>query len=239
MKKGFELCMIKLVHMRFVNVWCLSRKCWIRALLGVECQFLSGWKPSVTETLNHYSLIELELYYFSWLTESLLINVGMSAGELVSGGVGGGGGRVTGGMSEWGNEIPAWLVHPRARHINEWAELARHSGIIERAHTHTTIAPSFARSAVQEGFNLLLLSHRAWHSVERSLFRESIHSKIKLVPSAPSPIASRHKADDYQLEPAQLQQSTGASEPATKISTYWIWKLLTSCRLPVVQLGFL
>lgn len=83
------------VCMRSGNVWCLSRKCWFRALLGVECQFLSGWKPSVTETLNHYSLIELELYYFSWLfagtTESLLINLGMSAGELVSEGKEGGG----------------------------------------------------------------------------------------------------------------------------------------------------
>lgn len=72
------------------------------------------------------------------------------------------------------------------------------------------------RNAVQEGFNLLLLSHRAWHSVERSLFRESIRGKIKLVPSAPSPLASRHKADDYQLEPAQLQRSTGASQPSNQ-----------------------
>lgn len=91
------------------------------------------------------------------------------------------------------------------------------------------------RSAVQEGFNLLLLSHRAWHSVERSLFRESIRGKIKLVPSAPSPLASRHKADDYQLEPAQLQRSTGASQPATKISTVWIWKHLITRRLPVLH----
>lgn len=72
---------------------------------------------------------------------------------------------------------------------------------------------------MQEGFNLPLLSHRAWHSVERSLFRESIRGKIKLVPSAPSPLASRHKADDYQLELAWLQRSTGAFQPETEILT--------------------
>lgn len=50
----------------------------IRPALGFEWPFLSG-KTSVTETLNHYPLIELELCYFSWLfagtPESLLINV--------------------------------------------------------------------------------------------------------------------------------------------------------------------
>lgn len=97
---------------------------------------------------------------------------------------------------------------------------------------HTTIALCLTKSRVQDCFNLLLLSHRAWHSVEHSLFRESIHGKIKLVPSAPSPLASCHKADDYQLEAALLQRSTGALQPATKISTVCIWKLLTSHSLP-------
>lgn len=134
-----------------------------------------------------------------------------------SGGSGVGGERV----SEWGHEIPAWLVRPRVRRINEWAGLARHSGI----GAHTTIDLPLMRSAVREGFNLLLLSHRAWHSAERSLFRESIRGKIKLVPSAPSPLASRHKTDDYQLEPAQLQWSTGASHPAkyqlSEFGNFW------------------
>lgn len=101
--------------------------------------------------------------------------------------------------------------------------------------THTTIVPTLTWSRVQEGINLLLLSHRAWHSLERSLFTESLHSKIKLLPSALSPFASCHKADDYQLEPALLQRSTSASQRATKISTVWIWKLLTSCRLQVLS----
>lgn len=99
---------------------------------------------------------------------------------------------------------------------------------------HTTIALCLTKSRVQDCFNLLLFSHRAWHSVEHSLFRESIHGKIKLVPSAPSPLASRHKADDYQLEAALLQRSTGALQPATKISTVCIWKLLTSHSLPIL-----
>lgn len=131
-------------------------------------------------------------------------------------------------VSEWCHDIPAWLVCRRARHINEWAELACHPVI--GAHTHHN-SPFLMRSVVQEGFNLLLLSHRAWHLVERSLFRESIRSKIKLVPSAPSRLASRHKADDYQLAPAQ--QSTGASLPATNSVNL---ETLTSCRLPVLHL---
>lgn len=110
----------------------------------------------------------------------------------------------------------------RGLSVNEGAELACHPVI--GAHTHHN-SPFLMRSVVQEGFNLLLLSHRAWHLVERSLFRESIRSKIKLVPSAPSRLASRHKADDYQLEPAQ--QSTGASLPATNSVNFD--KLQASC----------
>lgn len=103
------------VHMKSISILQLSRKRRIGAILGVECQFLSGRKPSVTETLNHYSLIELELYYFSWLfagtTESLLINVGMSAreSELARERVGVRQGER---KREWGHEIPRGLSIP-------------------------------------------------------------------------------------------------------------------------------
>lgn len=100
--------------------------------------------------------------------------------------------------------------------------------------TCTTIGRSLTRSAEREGFNLPPLSRRAWHSAERSSFSENIRGKIKLVPSAPSLLASHHKADDYQLEPAQLQRSISSLE---KISTVRLWKLLTSCRLPVFSIS--
>lgn len=103
--------------------------------------------------------------------------------------------------------------------------------------THTIIVCSPSRSGVQKGINLLLLSHWAWHSAERSLFKESIHSKIQPVPSAPSPFASRHKADDYQLEPALLQRTNEAPQWAAKISTVCFWKLLTSYRLLALNLN--
>lgn len=99
--------------------------------------------------------------------------------------------------------------------------------------TRTTIGRSLRRRAEREGFNSPPLSRRAWHSAERSSFSESIRGKLKLVPSAPSLLASHHKADDYQLEPARLQRSISS---LANISTVRIWKLLTSCRLPVFHL---
>lgn len=229
-EKDLDFTWLNCLHFRSGNVHCSPE---LSNVLVVDRRSLERWKPAVK--LNHY--------FFNWMWErsfQLICSNNTTTCHRcrhVSE-------RVlerrlwedvrAEGVSKWCHDIPAWLVCPQTRRINEWAELACHSVI--GAHTHTTIAFSLTRSVVQEGFNLPLLSHRAWHSVERSLFRESIRSKIKLVPSAPSPLASRHKADDYQLEPARLQRTTGASQPATKISTAWIWKLLTSCRLPVFHL---
>lgn len=82
------------------------RKRWIKAILGVECQFLSGWKPSVAETLSHYSLIELELYCFlGYVLEQQNQFSSTSACQRET--EFGGAER----MSEWSHEIPASSGH--------------------------------------------------------------------------------------------------------------------------------
>lgn len=91
---GFGFDMIKLLQplSLFLWGWLDSGNCWISFLQGVECQFLSGRNIS-NWTLNHYSLIESEMYYFSSLfsgtTESLLISVGMPVRGRVRKGLGG------------------------------------------------------------------------------------------------------------------------------------------------------
>lgn len=96
---GFGFDMIKLLQTLSLFLWGRldSGNCWISFPRGAECQFLSGRNIS-NRTLNHYSLIESEMYYFSCLfsgtTESLLISAGMPARGRVSEGVWG---RVRGG----------------------------------------------------------------------------------------------------------------------------------------------
>ena len=99
--------------------------------------------------------------------------------------------------------------------------------------THTTIAHPLTRSAVREGFNLPLLSHRAWHSAERPLFRESIRGKIKLVPSAPSPLASLLQSRWLSTGACSASAEHRSISASNRNINCLIWKLFTTHRLPV------
>lgn len=221
--------------MRSFSVYYLFRKHPVRAVLGVECLFLSGWKPSVTETLNHYSLTEMELYYFTgYLLEQQNHFSSTWACQRERG---------------WGWEreserqkgrVSEFLKFPRGLSIPELSTLMKEQNLpvsLELEHTHNN-SPVLYEERGAGGLQFAsplpqsLAFSRAFLIQRKHPWQNKTSAICSISPCFP---------------PQSRWLSTGAcstssehwSISASNQNINWIWKLLTSCRRPVLCLDSL